>query len=286
MAKIPKDLELLNTIWLDLHERQGKSAEAAALARSSRQRFSDDQEMAGELAAMEMVTAGAAAKNSLSFAEAYPHLVQSAQVVQDAFPLGESEEAARQKGNALDPVYGEVSAQAEMLRSYYHLIERLSRILKDEAFNRYASLLWNFLSGLLSEMGKEDSLLLLTIEYGTYDNAISAYRTFLKESGADPSRHITANARMLNRALVESDYGTAVTCFTQAIQALAADRRQLAHFGKQIASNVRADKTIAFQEKLRQWSEETNQHNLQPFTELTNLVFVGLGHDRVEKLSQ
>lgn len=286
MAKTPKDQELLNTIWLDLHERQGKSAEAAALANTSRAQFTNNQEMVGELAAMEMTTAGAAAKNSQSFAKAYPHFVQAARVVQDAFPLGDNENAARQKGNALDPVYGEVSAQVEMLRSYYHLIDRLSRILSTDTFRSYATSLWNFLTSLLEEMGNIDALLLLTIEYGEYKKALEAYHTFLKESAADPSRRITANARMLNRALVESDYETAITAFTQAIQALATDRRQLAHFGKQVASNVRADKTLAFQEKLWQWSKETEQHDLTPLTELTKLVFIGLGHDRVEKLNQ
>lgn len=288
MAKTAHQQEQLNHIWHHLHEKQGRSAKAAEQARRLRQQYSDNDEMLGELAAMEMVTASAAAQRSRNFSQAYPHFIQSAEVVHQAFPLGKTEEEANTKGNALDVVYGEASAQLEMLRSYFHLIDRLNRVLANKDFGHYTSQLWQFLNIKLSEYSQNNALLLLTIEYGNYHDAQEAYVDFSKKISSaeitDISRIITTSARMLNRALVESDYETAVVAFQAAIRALANDRTKLAHFGKQIASNVRADRTIALKKKLESWSQETKGFDLNQLLALQELIFVGLGKNQTDMI--
>lgn len=284
MAKSKDEQVLLDHIWKDLHEKGGRSAEAADMAKSARLKYRDNPEMWGELAAMEMVTAGAAAKKSEYFTEAYTHLVHSAEVVIDTFPLGVDESSARERGNAWDPVYGNASAQLEVLRSYYHLIERLTRIIGSPEFASYSTALWHFLLRMLREAGNDSALLLLTIEYAPYADAKTAFTKFQQESLADTSRQITTGARMLNRALVEADYETALAAFKFSLQALTRDRNQLTHFSKQVASNVRADKTVKFNEKLGRWNQELSGHDLKVFAQLLQLNQVGLGKDRVEKI--
>lgn len=289
MAKTADQQKQLDYLWYQLHEKEGRSAEAAAQAHALRQQYQDDPEMHGELAAIEMTTANAAAKQSTNFAQAYPYFQQATATVQETFPLGKTDAEALTRGNDLDPVYGSVNAQLEMLRHYYHLVKRLATVLNNPEFSTYVSALWRLLFDLSRELKDEGAALLLVIEHDVYEEAKQAFDRFRQQCGPDsqnfdPSRAITTGARLLNRALQEADYDTALQAFSLALAGLRHDRQQLTHFGKQIASNARAYQELALQEKLTGWQDATSDHDLQIFFDLLNLRFVGLGHDRTAEI--
>ncbi len=290
MSKTPEQQEVLNLIWHKMHERAGDSAGAAEAAQLYRQKESPDTEMALELAAMEFVTSGAAAVKSKTFDQALPFFSQAARVAQETFPLGRNSGLAIDRGNAWDRVYGDQSAQLAMLRNYFHVVRRLERVVDNQTFTIYSQSLWQTLLSLTQEFQDEASILMLQIEHDIYATAKQTFDTFVEESeqssAFDASRVITIASRMLNRSLQEKDYDVTLRAFTVALNALRQDAKKLSHFGRQIASNVRADKNIRERQKLESWRESAKRVDTAVIQALTQLQYVGLGDDRVREIEK
>lgn len=291
MAKTPDQQEILNHIWHNLHEKKRHSDEAARVARHHRQQEQPDSEMALELAAMEFVTAGAAARDSKSYKQAHPLFIQAVQVAKETFPLATNQEKARERGNAWEKVYGDQNAQIAMLRNYFHLVRRLEKVISIHQFQTYSHSLWELLLRLSQEFQGDASISMLRIENDEYPQAKQEFEKFLASanqadisSSVDYSRMITISSRMMNRALQEGDYDTTLSSFTAALTALRKNPEKLNHFARQIASNVRVDKDIREKKKLLSWREQARNEDLTPIQKLLELTFFGLGKDRVESI--
>lgn len=291
MAKTPDQQKLLDTIWHDLHEKKRLSGQAASLAHKHRLQEDTNSEMALELAHMEFVTAVAAARDSKSYREAHPHLMQAAQVVIETFPLDSDPKRAQEKGNAWDTLYGDQKAQIAILRNYFHLIRRLEQVIPTAQFHAYSHSLWHILLQLSQEFEDDVSIKIFRIENDVYVQAKQAFENFLialdKKEGAvyaDSSKVITVASRMMNRALQEGDYDMVLKAFTTALNAVRKDPNELLHFTRQIAVNVRADKKIRETNKFLSWQTDAAKEDLTTIQELVKLTFVGLGNDRVESL--
>lgn len=290
MTKTPEQQQILNHIWHELHEKQRNSQEAATLAKIYRQQEKNpNSEMALELAAMEFVTNLAAAKDAKFYKDAYPFLVQAAQVAQETFPLAENVDTARERGNSWDKVYGQQNAQLAVLRNYFHFIQRLKYLRPTEEFQNYAHNLWITFLQIINELADDLSTQILIIEHGEYEEAKHSFEKFLENLALEPAHlnhTITVSARMMNRSLQEHDFETALKAFRSMLSALKANPKQLMHFVRQLAANSLINKNLAQRKKLESWQEEAQSKNLSEFKQLLRLTFIGLGHDQVTQINE
>lgn len=288
----PEQQTILDHIWKTLHESQGNSQAAAQKTREQRLLEEDPtSEMALELAAMEFLTASAAAWRSNSFEKAYSLLVQAVEVIIATFPFAADEELAKLKGKNWDKVYGNLNAQMEMLRNYYNFIRRLVLIIPKEKFVAYSqSLLQTFLS-LSEKLNDEATVQIFKIEHSEYPQALEAFEAFVhsikakeKTSKPDSSRIISAAALMRKRALIENDYVTARKTILVAANALRKNPKKLEHFARQIGATFLTERDKAEKEKLQSWQSDAKQYDLSVFEQLLAITYIGLGNDKVVPL--
>ena len=286
-------------LWEDLHIKQGKSSEASQKAHEvlqeiDTQDFSDFSQAKdhGEYARISEVTGLAAAKKSKDWSEAREHLLRSLEVTLNNYPLAETEDLAKRKGNYWEKVFGEQSAQLICLRDVLHLSQVLAQIMSTEELEKFTAGLNELLIKLSDEMKGERFGLIFLAEEGEYSKAQVAYQRFVSEFGSqsesyDADQLITTASRFLGRAVEEKDFSQVGDCLNTLLLSLRREPRLRIFLIKELSKNLaKLYKDKFLSNRYESWSPEAKKDEElnQKINNLLRSTLVGLGEEKVEKI--
>jgi hypothetical protein len=296
---------------------------AAELERINHQRFtnSDAASLHGEWARQALVLGAAAVKKGEKPLQAVESLVNkesaglqalkqdlliALQTANDHYPLADTEEEARRRGDFWQPVYETQSAQIEALRDVFHLTLLLGKIFDDAAVKKLSGGLRELLFRIAKENPVESSALVFLTEEAPYDQAQKAYDNFVYWFGPQSEKYnsdrlMVVSARFLYRSLIQANFQQFQTCLNdllaihhrnKANSNLTQEQKtqELQKIQRQLLTNLtRPFQTAAVGHQyanLRARLTAGDQAIFMKIHQLTRANFVGLGHGKVVKIGE
>lgn len=243
-------------------------------------------------------------KESVGLQTLKQDLLIALQTANDHYPLADTEEEARQRGDFWQPVYPTQSAQIEALRDVFHLTLLLDKIFDDTAVKKISGGLRELLFKIAEANPKESAALVFLTEEAPYARAQEAYDDFMQLFGPDSKEYnsdrlMVVSARFLYRSLVQANFQQFQTCLDDLLAIhrrnkenpkLTQEQRteELEKIKKQLFINLaRPFQTAVVSPQyanLRAKLTIDDQRIPLAVHKLTKARFVGLGQGRVEEI--
>lgn len=288
-------------LFLQLHERQGRSEEAAilaeeVLAKIDTKDFSDRSlsKANGEYARIAVVSSNSAAKKSLTWYHATSNLQRALRAMSQRYPLAKSENEAKLRGRYWQGVYeGQLSA-TNCLRDALHVFQTLEVVFPD---NKEVIVYAQAIFALLQELSQtvdDQALLIFQIEEAPYSLAKESYFHFLRTSGFDQqkgemARLNTVSVRFFIRSVEAEDWSAAKFNIQQLRQILQKDHSlQLPMMKQLLFAAAKLRRGQSWRKNSRHFAESAKKDEQlsKLVQEFTKNIFVGFDDGEAKPMSR
>lgn len=290
----PEQQATLQRIWKELHAA-GKTSEALDLAQQELSLIFKDQvtDYYRELVMMVVTLAKSLVKNAKNATELQTFSKVALQESLLSFSVSADANITRQKGNEWDTLYGDISAQKEIVRHLLDLTLLLEVLAQDPELRGIITGLLSILHNPeLSEPKQDRALLIAKIQTASRDQAMAAYQTFLEEFGPlTPSNQlqesIVVSTMFLSRML-ELGYLAGIEWPIKVIlEILKAEPSLIGYAFREIPKNISLKwRSFQVRQRVRNLMEgKTVDPELTALIEqFKTLQFIGMGHDQAADL--
>lgn len=254
----------------------------------------------GEVARIGQQTSMAVVKRAEQWQDAKPYLVQAARMVHQHYPIGDTPQEARLRGRFWDRVYDKESAQRITARDMITMYMVLDQLVDTSNLSGLSVGLRFALSDENPSLTGEPKLperfdLIRTIEQGgNYPSSRAAYIEFIDQFGFDSEvesidQIITVSTIALGQAVDQADWRTVAICLNTLRIAYWRQPQRGRFILSELKKNISQNKKNAvLLNKLREWSPQAQEdlEVLEVIANLEQMVFFGLGKERVARLDQ